>query len=216
MEANFPEGHNSRRFFSEISRCAADQSFDNLVCALMQSPVLSVNVDEGVQGTGYFAIRVHFLDESCCPTSSFWQMRHVSGKTHDILCEQVLLSLTTQSHKGNGLTKQHVLERLVGFSADGASVNGVRKGSTPVAAPIRGTNLAHKLLEEKAEYTQESILVCWPQGSNGVQSVGTSLLYTVKVANAIYCSHPVVFKNPKSQQENLLDVHSGAVRIELI
>ncbi|CAE7823984.1 unnamed protein product [Symbiodinium sp. CCMP2592] len=157
VEANLPDGHNGRRFFSEICRCTANRSFDILLQQVQASPVLSVNVDEGVSGTGYFAIRVHFLDESCCPTSSFWQMRHLSSKTHDVLCQQVLLSLTTKSEAGQGLTKQDVMERLVGFTADGASVNGVRKGSTPISAPIRGPtgNLAHSLLQEKRQFSEE-------------------------------------------------------------
>ena len=70
----------------------------------------------------------------------------------------------------------------MGFTADGASVNGVRKGSAPVAAPIPGPtgNLAHSLLVEKRQYSDENILVCWPWGSNGVGgSVTPSLLHNL-------------------------------------
>ena len=79
---------NGRRFFSETCRCTANRSFDNLVQQVQESPVMTVNVDEGVSGSRYFAIRVHFLDRTCCPASSVWQMRHMASKTHDVLCQQ--------------------------------------------------------------------------------------------------------------------------------
>ena len=60
--ADVPAGHNSRRFFKEIGETAASLSFSQLVCAVRASPVISLNCDEGVQGSGFFVIRLHYLD----------------------------------------------------------------------------------------------------------------------------------------------------------
>ena len=107
-----------------------------------------------------FAVRrSSFITQAKEPTSSFWEVRHLHSKTHAVLCDQILKSLTSDGC----LSREEFGRKLVSLTADGASVNGVRRGSRPISEPFCGPvgNLAHSLQQFKKEFSDEKLMCIW-------------------------------------------------------
>ena len=63
LDASTPSAYMSSRFYREITDCAASCLRRDLVTAVRRSPVLTICCDEGVVNSGFFCIRVHYLNE---------------------------------------------------------------------------------------------------------------------------------------------------------
>ena len=140
--AAIPNSHLGQRFYRDLTDAAGVFLFKQVLELLRSSPVISVNCDEGVLGSGFFVIRVHCLGKNG-PVSAFYQARLLHSKTADDLCAEVLRAFC-ESPGGTipphlMLSKQECLEKLIGFCADGAPVMGTQRRSRPVAAPVPGS-----------------------------------------------------------------------------
>ena len=130
--------------------------FLDLMRDIRSSPTLSVNCDEG---DGRVCIRVHFLDSEFAPTTKYFQ-KEVYQKDHRSLCECIIAAFTESPCEKRVprrymLTMRELGMKLIGFTADAASVMGTQQKA------MGGDNLATTLTSLKNNYTDEKLFVVW-------------------------------------------------------
>ena len=76
LSANTPAAYMSGRSYREITECANACIRETVVAAVKSSPVLTICCDEGVVNSGFFCIRVHYLNDK---SESCTHLSHLSG-----------------------------------------------------------------------------------------------------------------------------------------
>ena len=166
--SELPAAYHSHTFYAQVTDCSGYVLFKRVLEAVQRSPVLTVAADEGARGTPKFVIRVHYLDDKWIPQTGLWQVRDIAYKDHKTLCGAIIQSFTQPPSADfaieDMLTENAFAHKLVGLTADGASVMGTQRGSRPLASPRPGPkgNLAWALQELKHHHGhQDSLLLAW-------------------------------------------------------
>ena len=155
LGADLPEHYTSARFFKEVADAASACLHEQLLANLQGSPVVTINVDEGILNTNAMVVRVHYLDAAWEPKTAFWQCTFPGRKDHEALCRAVLQSLTEGKV---GLSRAALAQKLVSICTDGAAVMGVQRQSRPLDTPVEGPkgNLAASLQQFKSSHTKDT------------------------------------------------------------
>ena len=167
----FPSMFGGRTWFENTVAMASNELFADTWWKLCRSPIIAVCTDEA---DGLLGVRVQYLDispSSTRPASDYFQIRHLTDCSADGIFHATVNAFTSPSCRPDGLqdlvfTKRQFSEKLCGFIADGASVNGVavspdRGPRHPIEMAQEGQNIFCLLSALRSEHTPVPLLGVW-------------------------------------------------------
>ena len=126
LGATLPNAYATGAAYAEMIDASGFRLFADVISCVKGSPALAVNADEG---QGHLSLRVNYLDTATFePKTDFFQIRKVQSLDHEGLCNAVITAFTEPPTdklcEADMLSKRELAEKLVAFTADGASVMG--------------------------------------------------------------------------------------------
>ena len=147
-------------FYKECADIAGMLIYERLLREIMQCRALCICADEA---KGVLVIRLRYFTSDYELKTCFWSAQKIHQQDANSLCRAVLHSLTSSPYPElpQTLSEDHLAKVLVGFVADGHTVNGVGTCRQPRDSPKPGSNLASLLQDFKRKYNQEGLTTAW-------------------------------------------------------
>ena len=167
----FPSLYNGRTWFEMTTRLWSNQLFADMWRKIAKSPVLVPCSDEA---DGFVGLRVQYLDVGLGhtrPASTFFQLRFLSDASAPGIFAAIKAAFTSADARPDELkdlvfSEVQFAQKLRGFIADGASVNGVavspsRSARTAIEMAQPGCNVFSMLSEFTAQHSPVKLLGVW-------------------------------------------------------